>query len=326
MTVLCAGEALVDLMWTPPGIPARDAQGVCMVAGGSPANVATGLARLGVGVHLCSTVGGDDLGRWLRNRVGAQGVHTGSMVLVPGMGTGVVFIHVDKRGERRFSGARDQTADQALAPHHLRPQAWKGVRLAHASSGPLRTPQGRALFSKLKKEAHQRGAWVTLDANLRPHLWPSLSRNVDAVLKAARGVHIIKCNQAEARALTGSNHLPTALKRLRALASGAAIITHGARGAWALAGGAVLHVESPVVRVLDTTGAGDAFMAGVLAVLHTHRSTDEGVLRWALRVGATLGALACTRLGATAGLPKPRNPDAWLRRWAAGEAAGPGRP
>lgn len=316
MTVLCAGEALLDLVWDPPGVPARQASGLKLLTGGSPANVAVGLARLGTRARLCTTLGDDDLGAWLRHNVKQEGVDVSGVAMLPGRRSGLVFIHVDAKAERHFTPAREATADHALAPEHLPAALMRGVNLVLYSSGPLRTAEGSAFVSTLRARADTQGAWLTLDANLRPRMWKSVAENARAVLAAAEGAHILKCNHDEAHALTRRRDPEDALRFLRRRARAAAIITLGPRGALALGDGGVVHVPSPRVKVVDTTGAGDAFMAGVLAVLARHRRSDDETLRAALRLGARLGSLACTRVGATPALPRPADPAAYIRRHA----------
>lgn len=302
--VLCVGEPLLDLVVLPAGTPLQAARGLRMLPGGSAANVAQGLAAQGVRAGVMGTVGQDALGAWLRKRLRNAGVDTRLMAAVPGRRTGVVFVSVDARGERSFLNARESTADLMLGPAHFPAHGLSGVAWLHFTSGPLRTPAGRALVAALRREARERGVVTAMDANLRPGAWPSAAANVAAVLRACRGVDLLKCNLDEARALTGARSVSTALRQLRALAGRAAVVTLGPRGAVALGEGGVVEVDAPRVKVVDTTGAGDAAMAGITACLLGQPRWSNAVLVQALTRGMALGSRVCTALGATTALPR----------------------
>ncbi len=304
--VLCVGEPLLDLVAIPAGTPLLRAGTLRMVAGGGAANVATGLAALQVRAGVMGTVGQDALGAWLLAALAARNVDTSRVGVVARRRTGLVFLSMDAHGNAEFLPAREGTADLALGPEHLPRAGLAGVAWLHFSSGPLRTAKGRKLITTLRRLAVARGIPTSVDANLRPKVWPSLQANVDAVLKAARGVDLIKCNAGEALALTGARSVAAALPRLRALAGRAAVVTLGGDGAVALGQGGVVEVRAPRVAVVDTTGAGDAAMAAITARLLRAPDWNNAVLEAALTDGCRLGSRVCTRLGATTALPRPR--------------------
>ncbi|MEW5854207.1 MAG: carbohydrate kinase [Myxococcota bacterium] len=301
--VLSVGEVLLDLAAWPPGTPLVEMQHLRPLQGGSPANVAVGLSRLGVPTALLGTVGTDVLGDWLIRQLGREGVETGLLARVP-QRTGMVFLSVSRGGERQFLHVRHASADNALAPEHLPADVATRAGWLHFSSGPLRTPGGRRAIRMLRSQAARAGVPVSVDVNLRPGVWPSLEANAKAVWRASAGVDVLKANEDEAPALTGERNLERALRRMRAHAGRLAVITLGPRGAMALGQGGVVRVPSPDVRVVDTTGAGDAFMAGLLSVLAHATDWDDDVLTRALREGCRCGARVCTALGATTAMPR----------------------
>jgi fructokinase len=274
-----------------------------MLQGGSPANVARGLARLGVPSRLLGTVGTDALGDWLRSALQADGVDTRLLWSIKGARTGLVFLSINAQGERHFLPAREGTADNLLTVRHLPAHGLAGVGWVHFSSGPLRTPAGRALIRTLRSRARQRGLPVSVDANLRPGVWPSLAANVEALWKASRGVDVLKCNLEEALALTGTRDVEQALRRMRAHARRLAVVTLGPDGACAMGEDGVVRVPARRGRVVDTTGAGDAFMAGLLQALHGQLEWSNALLRQALTRGCALGTRVCGGLGSMARFP-----------------------
>ena len=304
------GECLLDLTWVPAGVPAQRATGLMAGTGGSPANVATALARLGVPATLVATVGADGPGAFVTAQLAARGVDTRGVRALAGVRTGAVFIHVDGRGRRTFTPARENTADGLMGPEHLARGRVARARAVLVSTGLMRTAAGARLVRHLRSQAAEAAVPVFVDANLRPKVWRSLQANVTGVWRAARGVTVLKANRQEALALCGTRSVGQALRHMRAHARLAAVITLGSQGAVGLADGAPIRVAAPTTRVVDTTGAGDAFMAGLMAVF-CQRGPHAQHLPAALEAGCQLGAQACATVGAVAGL----HPADGLGRW-----------
>src|SRR5436309_2636717 len=101
-TILCVGEVLVDLAAVPPGTPLSRMQTLHVLSGGSPSNVAIGISRLGQRASLLTGVGEDALGDWLLRHLRQERVDIGNVWRTPGHRTGLVFLAVDKRGQRSF--------------------------------------------------------------------------------------------------------------------------------------------------------------------------------------------------------------------------------
>ncbi|MBI5494252.1 MAG: carbohydrate kinase [Deltaproteobacteria bacterium] len=297
--VVCAGEALVDLAATPAGTPLAAATRLRMLQGGSPANVAVGLCALGVPAALLGTVGADALGSFLVDALRRRGVDTTRTHAVAAR-TGLVFLSIDRRGERAFLPAREGTADNLLHPRHLGPRPVAGACWVHHSSGPLRPAAGTDALRRLRAAARAGGLPISVDVNLRPGVWPSVRANVTAVRRALDGVDVVKANLDEARALTGARTVDGALRGLRGLCTRLAVVTLGGRGAVALGEGGPVTAAARRVRVVDTTGAGDAFMAALIAGLLGGAAAWEGAgLRRVLARANRAGAAACRVLGAT---------------------------
>lgn len=264
------GEALVDLL--PAGRPglwrAR--------AGGSPANVALGLGRLGVAARFYGGLSRDGWGRWIRDRLRAAGVEAaGPFSEDP---TPLARVEAEAAGEARYRFYLRGTAFEAAGW----PQAGEGVRAVHAGSlAAALPPAADEVWRWLER---LRGAFVSFDPNVRPGVTPASLRarfweNLDRF-------DLVRLSAADLDWLAAGEDRGAALARLR---DGVpwVVLTLGAGGAVGFCGAHEVHVPPPRVRVVDTVGAGDAFTAGLLA--------------WAEAAGV-FGGAALDRAGLTAAL------------------------
>lgn len=307
LDVLCFGESLVDLLPDRRG-RLRECGSFTVHSGGAPSNVAVGLARLGRPVGLCGVLGDDELGRLLERKLTAEGIRA-SFRFTQEAPTGCWFVALDQDGNRSFfspSGAG--SADKRLAREDAERAEIGAARFLHfGSSGHVRPEGQEALFVALAR-ARAAGTLVSFDPNVRAHLWADPADLRALCLRALPSCDVVKLSDDESEAVLGEPDPRRAARRLGALGVQLACITLGAKGALALRGDDELWVEAPRVEVVDTTGAGDGFMAGLLSLLAAPRTPPiaeiptERLLR-ALRFGCALGSRVCTKLGAVAGLP-----------------------
>ena len=171
-TVICVGEALVDFVSERPGAELTQAQSFAPRFGGSQANVAVGSARFGARSALLGGAGDDPWGRWLRDRLVAEGVDVSGFALLEGVETPHAFVAVGPDGEPEFTFFGDGEACVASAAGRVQ-EAFEGrrgrVRLRkrqpRRSGRDGRRPEARRL-------ALERGWSVLYDPNLRPRRWP----------------------------------------------------------------------------------------------------------------------------------------------------------
>jgi len=273
--VVVVGDIAVDVLVTPqvPAVPGADVPArIRTLAGGAGANTAAWLAALDVPVTLVARVGDDAAGRAATAELAAAGVRT-VVAVDPELPTAtVVALLAD--GDRTLLS--DRGAAAALAPVDLPPLT--GVRHVHVSGYVLLDPSSRPAGRAAIAGARAAGATVSVDPQVAPAL--------DATFLAlVRGVDLLLPNAAELAALGGAGAVLAAV--------GAVAWTDGAAGAsWADTRGR-WSVPTPPVDVVDATGAGDAFDAGVLAAWLSGAAPKE-----ALRAGCAAGARAVTRPGA----------------------------
>ncbi|HLL55473.1 MAG TPA: carbohydrate kinase [Myxococcaceae bacterium] len=319
--VVCVGEALVDFLPDKAGQRVRDVQGWIPCSGGSPANVAVGLARLGARSAMLGVVGQDELGHFLVERLAAEGVDVSHLRQTDEGKTGLVFISLTATGERSFSFYRTRSAELFLARRDLEAAFLASARVIHLGTNSLLFPEARAAVLGVAKDARAAGRIVSSDPNLRLHMWPDPGE-----LKALLGqllpcCAVVKLSEEEIEFVTGQREPEAALAELAKWGVPLPIVTLAERGALFRWNGQVVHAPAPSAQVVDSTGAGDGFVSGLLYGV-TRRYADlaelqhasaEG-LRELVTFGCAVGARVVEKLGAVAGLPRRDEVQALLPR------------
>ncbi|MQA31975.1 carbohydrate kinase family protein [Modestobacter roseus] len=278
VVVLLAGAAA-------PGSdrPAR----ISNAGGGAAANVAAHLAGLGTPVLLAGCTGDDPAGRALAAELSAAGVGL-ALRTVPGAATGTVISLVEPDGER--SMLADRGANLALHPDDV-PTPGAGGHL-HLSGYTLLDPRPRAAGLAALAAARAAGCTVSIDP---ASTGPLRGYGVERWLADTAGATLLLPNAAEACLLAGTSD-PVAAARLLAGRHEVVVVSLGADGALWAAGDVLVHRPAHPATVVDTTGAGDAFAAGVLAAWHeAGGSPDAGP---ALDAGLARAATVVGRPGA----------------------------
>ena len=263
--------------------------------GGKGANQAVAAARAGVRVRMIGCVGSDAPGATMRENLGREGIDTTLIKTVSGS-SGAAFIAVGENGQNTIivsSGANAQVTVNDLNPSRL---AWSKVLLMQ-----LETPLEVVL--KAASLAKQGGVRVVLN------LAPAMPLSADQL----RDIDVLIVNETEAGMLGGT--VPKSAREALVVARdlrelvGTVIVTLGAGGAVYSSLDAEGHMPSPVVKVVDTTAAGDAFIGALCAAF------CEGlVLEAAVKRGVAAGALACTKAGAQPSLPRRAEIEALLMK------------
>jgi fructokinase len=305
--VLSLGEALVDFIPSRRG-RLRDVSAFERHPGGAPANVAIGCARLGARTAFLGAVGDDEFGRFLGAALAQEGVDVSRLRYAKGHQTGLSFIALDERGERSFRGYGHPRADLALAPEDV-DQAWvASARIVHFGTNTLRTGPARAATYRAADAARRAGRLVSCDPNLRLHVWGHADELRAALAESLPRAHIVKLSADETEFALGETDPHRAARILVERGALLGLVTLAERGcAWARArdGGTV---PAPRVEVVDTTGAGDGFVAGLLAGLSREGAAPDAMARdpleRVLRLACEVGSRVCTRMGAVAGLPR----------------------
>ena len=310
LDVLSFGEALVDFFPERAGLPLAECDVFHRQLGGAPANVAVGLARLGCKVGLMTLVGPDAFGTFVRDRLAAEGIDTSGVGVHRTAKTGVTFVSVGAHGERSFLFFRHPSADQMIAAHDVDEAFFPRARIVHVGSSTLAREPSRGATLKALTSAKRAGCLVSTDPNWRAHLWENPAEAAPMLQSLVAQSDIVKISDDELAPLTGVTDPEAGAKKLRALGPPLVVVTLGARGCYVEHAAGSDWLPGERVEVVDTTGAGDGFVAGMLATLAplfadgkrpADLTLDE--IRAACKNGNKIGAAVVTKLGATSGLP-----------------------
>ncbi len=316
--VLTIGEALIDFVSTKADVTLREAPGFEKAAGGAPANVAVGLARLGVSSGFIGRVGDDPFGHFLADTLSTEGVDVSQLGFEHRARTGLAFVSLTAEGERDFVFFRHPSADMFLSPGHINPSYVNKARaIVYGSIGLIAEPCRSAVLKALAI-AHAAGALRVYDANLRLSLWGSESEARYGLRLGLDRADVVKLSQDELEFLSGTRDLAAGMKALwRAQSSQGEstrlmIVTLGAQGCAYRTATDFGQIPGYHVDTMDTTGAGDGFLASLLAellspngqhVLDTGLSFERESIERALRFANAAGALTTIRHGAIPALP-----------------------
>ncbi|AIK18046.1 aminoimidazole riboside kinase [Glaesserella parasuis] len=300
------GDAVVDL------IPDGDNH-YLRCAGGAPANVAVGVSRLGVEAGFIGRVGNDPLGKFMQQTLQAEKISTEQMILDPQQRTSTVIVGLDQ-GERSFTFMVNPSADQFLEVNDL-PNFQQGEWL-HCCSIALINDPSRSTTIEAIRRVKQAGGFVSFDPNLRESLWSSLDEMKKVVNSVVAMADVLKFSEEELTLLTNTTNLEDATKAVTSLyPEKLIIITLGKDGAIYHLNGKSQVVASKALKPVDTTGAGDAFVSGLLAGLSqvSNWKESDAVLVEVIRKANASGALATTAKGAMSALPNKAELEAFLK-------------
>jgi len=267
--VVTIGEVLADLV--PDGDVYR------LHPGGAVSNVAVNLSRWGVSTGVLTRLGDDHLGRLLFASLDAAGVDTTQIRFMRQARTGLVFVYLDRHGERDFTFYGTPSADQFLDRDDIRPRYVRAARILHYGSISMMSRTSRAATLEAIAIAREAGALVSFDPNVRLNLWTCRHEAARREIRRLfRFADVIKLSVEELRFLFGVE--PRLKEMGRLFRRGQLVfISAGRRGCYVRFGSFFEHVPVRPVKAVDTTGAGDAFMAGVLfMLLRTGKGLDLG--------------------------------------------------
>jgi 2-dehydro-3-deoxygluconokinase len=295
--VLTFGETMALMRAEQVG-PLAHASTMSLGIGGSESNVAIGLQRLGVQSVWCGRVGADSLGQLVEREIRAEGVDV-RVAVDPSAPTGLMIKERRTPATQRVSYYRAGSAGSRIAPEDIDADLISGASLLHVSGiTPALSGQADATLRYAIGVARAAGVPVSFDLNFRGNLWSpegagSVFRDIIPL------ADIVFAGDGEAALAVGAAEPEELARRIAALGPSQAVIKLGAEGALALINGQVFRQAAVAVAVVDTVGAGDAFVAGYLAELIGDRGPEDR-----LKTAAATGAFACLVPGDWEGFPR----------------------
>jgi len=308
--VICMGELLAEFVATRQNVSIVDAPGFVKAPGGAPANVAVALRRLGLSSGFIGKVGDDPFGQFLRKALDDDGVDTSGLIADSLARTTAVFVAVWDDGHKDLCFYRNPGADMQLRPDEITPVFFTGARCFHFGSITFINEPAASAQRKAIDIARQQGLMVSYDPNYRPTLWPHVDQAKAVIRDSFRYCHLAKISQEEWQVATGHTDLTRGIQEVMKRGVELLVVSRGAEGSLVTNGDYCIEMPSFPINVVETTGAGDGFMAAMITRLLPEREksgslakVDREVVREALRFATAVGALTCTKMGAIPALP-----------------------
>ena len=322
--MVCLGEALVDILPQKRGETLRQAERLRRVAGGSAMNVTVGLARLGWPAAFLGKVGDDPFGLFLRDTLERAGVDVSHLQMSREAATGLAFAWVrdTASGEVGYFSTRLLSAERFLRADELDHDWLKTARALQFGSLLLAAPVSAEASWAALQTARDSGILRLYDVNLRLPAWPDPATARRAMLEPLAVSDIVKLNRHELAFLTDQTDLERGSAILWRPAMRLLIVTLDREGCFYRNAVTTGFVSGWPVNVVDSVGAGDAFVAALLAQILTETAgegklsafdfEDEQKILRLCQIANAAGALATTRPGAIAALPTHRQLERFM--------------
>ncbi|ENJ4600601.1 aminoimidazole riboside kinase [Escherichia coli] len=290
------GDAVVDLL------PESDGR-LLPCPGGAPANVAVGIARLGGTSGFIGRVGDDPFGALMQRTLLTEGVDITYLKQDEWHRTSTVLVDLNDQGERSFTFMVRPSADLFLETTDL--SCWRHGEWLHLCSIALSAEPSRTSAFTAMTEIRHAGGFVSFDPNIREDLWQDEHLLRLCLRQALQLADVVKLSEEEWRLISGKTQNDRDICALaKEYEIAMLLVTKGAEGVVVCYRGQVHHFAGMSVDCVDSTGAGDAFVAGLLTGLSsTGLSTDEREMRRIIDLAQRCGALAVTAKGAMTALP-----------------------
>ncbi len=293
--LLAVGETVVDLISVEESGSFAGAENFRRYFGGSPANIAMNLANLGRKTALISRVGSDGLGEYLINILKERGVDVSGISRDEKNNTTIILV---TRSQESPEFLAYRGADSNISPGQISADRVSEARIIHLSSFALTVPRGRQTIEKVIKIARDKNKIISLDPNYRPQLWRGREIGPEYIKQLLAEVDIVKPSLDDASFLFGERSREAYINKFHEAGAGLVILTLGADGLLASTGESQQHLPSLAEKVVDTTGAGDAFWSGFYAGVLQQKN-----LLTALKLGCAAAAEVLKQTGDLVNMP-----------------------
>ena len=312
---LCIGELLIDFVSTTPDVTLAEAPGFVKAPGGAPANVAVGLAKLGMDAGFIGKVGADAFGDFLRETLQQNSVNTDYLIADEGTRTTLAFVATRSDGMKDITFYRHPGADIQLAPDEIDTGYLESAELFHYGSVSLSHSPSREATLHAIQSAKAGGARLSYDPNLRLMLWDNANDAKHWIWEVMPYADIVKLSEEEWEFVTGDAGLEHGIDRILRRGVKLIVVTLGERGCYYTNGITNGFVDGFTVDVVDPLGAGDAFVAAMLTQLMPHAdllALERVRLDEIMRYANAAGALATQKVGVIPALPTPSDIENFL--------------
>ena len=327
LDVITIGRSSVDLYGAQVGGRLEDMGSFQKYIGGSPTNMAAGMARLGLKSALITRVGDEHLGRFIREELTREGVDVQGVKTDPERLTALVLLGIRDENQFPLIFYRENCADMALCEDDIDEGFIASSRAVVATGTHLSNPRTAAAVMKALTLAHQHGARTALDIDYRPNLWglaghgDGESRYIESAAVTARlqtTLHLfdlIVGTEEEFHIAGGTTDTIAALRAVRAVSDATLVCKRGAAGAVAFTAAIPDTLDEGQsgpgfpIEVFNVLGAGDGFMSGLVKGW-----MDDEDWPTSLKYANVCGAFAVSRHGCTPAYPSWEELQFFLRR------------
>ncbi len=265
LDLLAVGETLVDFISVEETDWLRNAYTFRKYQGGSPANIAVYVAKLGGQAAVISKLGIGAMGQFLKAELGRAGVNTSYLVMDHRVHTSVIFV---SRTARTADFEAFRSGDFQLQPHEINEEAVERAKVVHASTWALSREPCRSAVEQAFILARKHNRIISLDPNYSPEIWPDYREAMDVLPHMLSYTTITKPSRDDASRLFGRDKTPEEyIERFHKMGPEIVVFTMGSEGMLLSQAGKLTHVPARPIKAVDATGAGDSFWAGFLVAL-----------------------------------------------------------
>lgn len=318
--IAALGEALIDFAPC-----SKNEMGNPMYSqnpGGAPANVLAMASKLGASTAFLGKVGDDSFGHFLNDRIMEAGVDTKGLVISKEHNTTLAFVTLSDSGDRSFSFYRDRTADVMLEERDVDTSILSSCRIFHFGSVSMTNDPARTTTINSAIEAKKNGAVISFDPNYRPLLWKHREDAKKVITSVIPYCDIIKVSDEEMELITNVTDLERGSELLLNMGPRIVLVTMGERGSFIRTKDFVKKYETYSVPVVDTTGAGDAFVGAFLYSLislskdnkQVSLDIDSGQIDGIMNFCNAAGSLTTRKKGAIPAMPTRKEIDECINK------------
>jgi len=315
--VLCLGEILFDCLADQLGLKLEEVKSWTPYPGGAPANVACALVKLGTSAGFIGAVGEDEPGNALVKLLQEVGVDTTGVQRHPTAPTRQVYVVRDLAGDRTFAGFgkydTSEFADTRLQAQQLPISLFEEADFLVLGTLELAYPDSEKAVYRALELAEQFDLKIVLDVNWRPVFWQDENIARQKIQDTFKRVDFLKLSKEEAEWLFDTADPGAITYRLNSVEG--VLVTDGDKGCAYCLGGSEAVLPSFPVKVADTTGAGDSFLAGFIHQLSQHsiqKLADADTAKRIVTYASAVGALTTIKPGAIASQPTAAEVEAFL--------------
>lgn len=291
--ILTIGEVLIDMISEEYG-QGDGSSAYRNYFGGSPANIAMNVKKLGIRSLVASAVGDDSMGRFLINHLQEAGIEPGLVQKVDASTSMVVVTKSKGTPIPIFYRGADYQIDYTEELE----KALLNSKIVHFSCWPISMEPARQTIDRVLEAARENGILISFDPNYHPAIWQKGEDGVEYVKSIIAKVDILKPSEDDAERLFGKDTHENQIQKFLALGAKLVIMTLGKDGAIVSNGEETIRLNTLATEVVDTTGAGDAFWSGFYTAL-----VKGYTIRESLQLGSAASAFKLKYTGAVAKLP-----------------------